>query len=56
MQIIANVTVWLEEGGSKGVIVDVTKEMIEEMAEAQALQMVEGLSASTISIEVKNVF
>lgn len=53
MEILADVRVWQDGGRSEDTTIKITQEDLEKLVEDKALNLIEGVSSSTINIEMK---
>lgn len=56
MKILVGVRVLLDGGCSEDTTIEITKKDIEALAQQKALELIEGLSASTLGIEIRTTF
>ena len=56
MKITVDVRVWQNGGRSEDTTIEITKEDLEELATAKALQLIDGLSASAINVDYEGSF
>lgn len=56
MKILADVRVWQDGGRSEDTTIEITKDDLEELATRKALELIDGLSASVVDIQVKTSF